>query len=89
MALTPNPCENQTWRFVNQPLASGIILLALSAILAGVFRISSQLNDLSDKQREGLIEVKNLTVRVERLEGIAEKHEKDILVINYERTQGR
>ncbi len=64
MASTPGPNGNQLWNIVNQPLVAGVILAALSVIMAGIFRISNQLNEVSDRQREGLIEVKNLTRHV-------------------------
>jgi hypothetical protein len=83
MASTPDPSGNQAWRFINQPLTSGIILLALGAIFTGIVKISSQLNELSDKQREGLIEVRNLTLRVDRIETTVKNHEKDIILMNY------
>jgi hypothetical protein len=89
MASTPGPNGNQLWNIVNQPLVAGVILAALSVIMAGIFRISNQLNEVSDRQREGLIEVKNLTRRVDNIEAKVERHDKDILVINYRLNTGK
>jgi hypothetical protein len=89
MASTPGPNGNQLWNIVNQPLVAGVILAALSVIMAGIFKISNQLNEVSDRQREGLIEVKNLTRRVDNIEAKVEKHDRAILVIDYRLNTGK
>jgi hypothetical protein len=89
MASTPGPNGNQLWNIINQPLVAGIILAAWSVIMAGIFSMSSKLNEISDRQREGLIEVKNLTGRVTSMETKVDKHDRDILVINYRLNTGK
>ena len=83
MAPAPQQ-ENQLWRFMNQPLTAGIILFLLSVICAGLFRISNQLNELSDGQRLGLMEIGTLKKRVEALEASDRRQGEDILVLRYQ-----
>jgi hypothetical protein len=83
MAPAPQQ-ENQLWRFMNQPLTAGIILFLLSLICAGLFRISNQLNELSDGQRLGLMEIGTLKKRVEALEASDRRQGEDILVLRYQ-----
>jgi hypothetical protein len=83
MAPAPQQ-ENQLWRFMNQPLTAGIILFLLSVICAGLVKISSQLNELSDNQRLGLIEIGALKQRVDRLEANDRRQENDIVLLKYQ-----
>lgn len=86
--MAPSPQQdNQAWRFMNLPLPAGIILFFLSLICAGLLRISNQLNDLSNGQRLGLIEIGALKQRVDRLEANNQRQENDIVLLKYQVNQ--
>jgi hypothetical protein len=83
--MAPSPQQdNQLWRFMNQPLTAGVILFLLSVICAGLLRISNQLNELSDGQKLGLIEIGNLKEKTNELEASDRRQDKDIVLLQYQ-----